>query len=171
MFNTTPPRRVLKLANKKKSATDAVVQNRSNTCSNSGQHLNYRKPRSSKVCQPSAIHHRYCDAVDGVPNFETTCRGYNCKISFQFSNLLGKNLKSYIGSEEKNETLGQNVIVKINVIGSPQVGKTSLIQRLRGDASSRKTVVALDGQPMELVFHETDIRLQQLRFWTIYKMF
>ncbi|XP_061185870.1 GTP-binding protein Rit1-like [Saccostrea echinata] len=61
----------------------------------------------------------------------------------------------------------------INVIGSPKVGKTSLIQRLKrrqwnpdfpacgDDVCKQKVQVRVDDKVVRLVFHETDLRMQR----------
>lgn len=149
MFHTTHPRRVLKLAEKKSEKhTIPLVRksfrNQSKTFSGYGQKctsLKTQKPRSMTVSGLSNISIRNRSSIQLVRNFEITCKGLEyCGDSYQCLDKMEEASNNYFPHQSSGE---QNSITKeargevirrqvhVTVLGSPKVGKTSLIQRLR----------------------------------------
>ncbi|XP_062613008.1 uncharacterized protein LOC134274792 [Saccostrea cucullata] len=186
MYHTIQSRKVLRLENKKKPDTSSShrksFRKQCKTFSGYGQKresLSLYKPRSMTISARSSLHSH---DRNNIRNLSIECRGYkNCGDSFYLSNFLGENMRSYFpyhqmvedGTTSDLDISG--IPCKINVMGAPNVGKTSLIQMFTSkpsgcisklqtdedDLCDEKLLLRVDDTVVNLEFHETDMRMQR----------
>uniref|UniRef100_K1QR24 GTP-binding protein RAD n=1 Tax=Magallana gigas TaxID=29159 RepID=K1QR24_MAGGI len=179
MFQYTTPRRVLKLEHKKSvkdaepSASDKLTfRKTSRTFSSYGKIFTpkqMRESRSMTVSEPS-YHLR-----KKVQYFKNSATGYQKSgySKFFWKDSLAFCERNLSQQCRVSNTSAIRATSKICVVGSPNVGKTSLIQRLinAGDISeikryedlevSKNVIVQLDDEKLNLEFQETDMRMQR----------
>lgn len=142
MFQYTTPRRVLKLEHKKSvkdaelSASDkSTFRKTARTFSSYGNNVTpqqTRKSRSMTVSGPSYQLKKNSLPICKVQNFKTSATGYQkCGYSkFIWKNSIMSCPPNLRQQCRVSDTSAVRATSKICVMGSPKVGKTSLIQRL-----------------------------------------